>query len=56
VLASAGKATDPSEASIKPAAVQKSLHRRAHDRSEGASLGLESLLVGIDIVVEVLVE
>ena len=55
MLGSTGRTLETSKSSMKPTAVEESVHGGA-DHSSERSLGFESLLVGIEVVVEVLFE
>jgi hypothetical protein len=54
MLASTGRTSDAGEASTKPTAVEESLDGGADHRSKRTRLGFKSLLVSIEVVVEVL--
>src|SRR3972149_10098175 len=56
MLGSTGRALETSKSSMKPTAVQESLDGGADHSSKRTRLGVESLLVGIDVIVEVLFE
>src|SRR3990172_1563667 len=56
MLGSTGRALETSKSSMKPTAVQESLDGGADHSSKRTRLGFESLLVGIDVIVEVLFE
>ena len=54
MLVLAGRAANPSEASMKSSTIQKGFYRGSDHTSQRSRLGFEPLLVGVDVVVEVL--
>jgi len=56
MLVLARRTADPGEASMKSAAIQKGFYGRANHGAQRTRLGLISLLVSVDIIVEVLFE
>ncbi len=56
MLVLAGRAANPSEASMKSSTIQKGFYRGSDHTSQRSRLGFEPLLVGVDVVVEVLLQ
>src|SRR6266540_6233948 len=56
MLSVAGGTADTSETSLEPAAREELLDRFRHDATQRPRAGLEALLVGCDILLEVLLE
>ena len=56
MLVLAGRAANPSEASMKSSTIQKGVYRGSDHTSQRSRLGFEPLLVGVDVVVEVLLK